>query len=299
MAQLHVSGGAQFIAPLRFKDGAVLNTVVPPTAVEAPITLALAGYSERFEGVPDYRQESVLAVTRTVEGPGWGVVVKIDRSEALAGMSSFRATLMGATLVGALLVIAMAVLFARLISRPIRRLTEAAVGVAEGDLGARADIRSRDEIGALASAVTTMTDTLVEANSVEALRNLELEAVNAQLEATDERVRSIVDHAAEGIITCSGDGIIQALNPAAAELLGRSASVIEGQSFAAHFGLGVDHAQPEGDNLLEWIWGRSDEVVGLFARSRRLGVRGVRAPPMGVGPLRWSHRPSEPGVPPG
>ena len=63
---------------------------------------------------------------------------------------------------------AMAVLFARLISRPIRRLTEAAVGVAEGDLGARADIRSRDEIGALASAVTTMTDTLVEANSVEA-----------------------------------------------------------------------------------------------------------------------------------
>jgi len=266
VAQLHVSGGAQFIAPLRFKDGAVLNTVVPPTAVEAPITLALAGYSERFEGVPDYRQESVLAVTRTVEGPGWGVVVKIDRSEALAGMSSFRATLMGATLVGALLVIAMAVLFARLISRPIRRLTEAAVGVAEGDLGARADIRSRDEIGALASAVTTMTDTLVEANSVEALRNLELEAVNAQLEATDERVRSIVDHAAEGIITCSGDGIIQALNPAAAELLGRSASVIEGQSFAAHFGLGVDHAQPEGDNLLEWIWGRSDEVVGLFAR---------------------------------
>jgi len=268
VAQRHTTGGAEFIAPLRFKDGAVLNIVVPPTAAEAPITLALAGHSARFEGVPDYRQQSVLAVTRTVDGTGWGVVVKIDRAEALAGMSSFRNTLMGATLVATLLLVAMAVFFARRISRPIQQLTHVAMGVAEGDLLARPDVRSRDEIGALASAVTVMTDTLVEANAAEASRNAELQAVNDQLAASDARVRSIVDHAAEGILTCGATGVISAVNPAAAELLGLDAAALAGRSFAEFFGFrgGNDEVEAERENLVQWIWSRDDEVVGLYAR---------------------------------
>ncbi len=268
IAQEHPSGGAEFIAPLRFAQGMVLDAVVPPTDTEVPITLALDGQTGRFDGVLDYRQQSVLAVTRTVDGPGWAVVVKIDRAEALAGVSSFRATLMGAIAVAALLVLAMAVLFARWISRPIQRLTEAAVGVAGGDLDAWADIRTRDEIGALASAVTSMTDTLVYANAAEALRVAELEAVNAALEASDARERSIVDHAAEGIITCSGYGVIESVNPAAASLLGRAADEIEGQPFGVHFGLSSTKGAvpPERANLVEWIWTRNEEVVGLYAR---------------------------------
>jgi len=268
VAQMHHSGGAEFIAPLRFADGVVLDVVVPPTETEAPITLALDGQTGRFDGVVDYRQQSVLAVTGTVDGPGWAVVVKIDRSEALAGVSSFRTTLMGAIVVTALLVLAMAVLFARWISRPIQRLTEAAVDVAAGDLDAWADIRTRDEIGALASAVAKMTDTLVCANAAEALRVTELETVNAQLEASDARERSIVDHAAEGIITCSGYGVIESVNPAAAVLLGRTADEIEGQPFGVHFGLSSSKGAvpPERANLVEWIWNRNEEVVGLYAR---------------------------------
>ncbi|MDW3219767.1 MAG: EAL domain-containing protein [Acidimicrobiales bacterium] len=268
VAQRHESGGAEFIAPLRFTDGAVLDLVIPASATEAPITLALAGHEQRFDGVPDYRAQSVLAVTRTVDGPGWAVVVKMDRAEALAGMASFRTTLVGATLIGALLVIGLAVLFGRRISKPIQRLTEAAVGVAEGDLAARADITTRDEIGALASAVTTMTDTLVHANEVEALRIRELEQVNAQLEASDANVRSIVDHAAEGIMTCSRAGIIESVNPATAALLGCPASAIEGQPFSHHFGVSSlgDDVDPERANLVEWIWNREEEVLGLYAR---------------------------------
>jgi diguanylate cyclase (GGDEF)-like protein/PAS domain S-box-containing protein len=268
VAQRHGSGGAEFIAPLRFKDGAVLDMVVPPTAAQAPITLALAGHSGRFDGVPDYRQQSVLAVTRTVEGSGWGVVVKIDRSEALAGVSSFRTTLLGATLVAALLVTAMAVMFARWISRPIQRLTEAAIDVVDGDLDARPDIRTRDEIGSLASAVSAMTDTLVRANAVEAMRISELETVNARLEVSDARTRSIVDNAADGIVTCSDDGIIESANPATEAILDLSLKDIEGRSFGAHFGLSTpdDETLPERVNLLEWIWRRDEEVVGLYAR---------------------------------
>lgn len=274
VAQRHDSGGAQFIAPLRFRDDAVLDMVIPASATDAPITLALAGNSQRFDGVPDYRGQPVLAVTRTVEGSGWAVVVKMDRAEALAGMASFRTTLLGATLIGTLLVIGLAVLFGRRISQPIQRLTQAAVGVAEGDLAARADITTRDEIGALASAVTTMTDTLVHANEVEVSRIRELEQVNAQLEASDANVRSIVDHAAEGIMTCSSAGIIESVNPATSALLGCPASAIEGQQFSVHFGVStIGHDfDPERSNLVEWIWNREEEVLGLFAR-RETGER--------------------------
>jgi len=268
VAQREPGGGAEFIAPLRFKEGAVLNIIVPASAAQAPITLALAGHEQRFDGVPDYRQQSVLAVTRTVEGPGWAVVVKMDRAEAVTGMAAFRTTIMVAMLVGALLVIAMAVLSARWISRPIQRLTSAAVGVADGDLDARADIRTKDEIGALAVAVRTMTDTLVESTEVEAQRNAELEVVNARLAASDAQVRSIVDHAAEAIITCDGDGVIRSANPAAVELLGQDTTALEGQEFSFFIGLSgaSDDLGSERSNLVDWIWQRREEVVGLYAR---------------------------------
>lgn len=279
VAQRTIEGDAEFVAPLRFREGAVLNMTVPAEAARAPITMALAGESTRFEGVPDYRQQQVLAVTRAVEATGWGVVVKIDRAEALASMSAFRTTLLWATIVGALLVSLFAVFFARWITRPIQRLTEAAVGVADGDLAARADVRSRDEIGVLADAVDTMTDTLVDSVATEAGRMDELLAVNAQLAASDARVRSIVDNAAEGIVTCDEQGIIQTANRAAGSLFGRNPASLVGQPFGSFVGLSrsgddVDADELPVPNLLEWAWDREEEIVGLFARC----ISGERVP---------------------
>jgi diguanylate cyclase (GGDEF)-like protein/PAS domain S-box-containing protein len=279
VAQLGPDGGAEFIAPLRFKDGAVLNLVIPASAAEAPITLAMAGEESRFDGVPDYRQKDVLAVTRSVEGPGWGVVVKIDRAEALSGLASFRNALMGALFVGALLVIVLATLFARWITRPIERVTNAAVAVASGDLDRRAHIRSRDEIGALAHAVATMADTLVDSAETETKRSSELEFVNAQLATSDARVRSIVDNAAEGIIACDRHGIIQRANEAAGSIVGLHPDFLTGNCFGTYFGMAAqteDAFVPMRENILEWIYQQPQEVVGLYARhddGRRVPIR--------------------------
>ena len=53
---------------------------------------------------------------------------------------------------------------ARNLTRPLRRLTEAIHAMAAGKLEQRVDIRSRDEIGELASAFNTMSTQLVQSN---------------------------------------------------------------------------------------------------------------------------------------
>jgi signal transduction histidine kinase/CheY-like chemotaxis protein len=56
--------------------------------------------------------------------------------------------------------VAMAFLFRRRIVGPVRRLTDVAGRVAAGDLSARAEVESSDEIGVLATSINTMTQRL-------------------------------------------------------------------------------------------------------------------------------------------
>jgi diguanylate cyclase (GGDEF)-like protein len=186
--------GAQLIAPLRFKDDAVLALIVPQTATAAPITLAMAGEAGRFGDTVDYRQTEVLAVTRHVEKTGWGVVVKIDREEALAGVEHFQGTV-AITLAGVILLVLM-ISFAvgKMVWRPVREVTAAAVSVAGGDRSRRADVYRFDELGDLAGAVNTMTDELVHAATADASRRVELEQVNSLLLSSEERLTHQAQH---------------------------------------------------------------------------------------------------------
>lgn len=73
----------RLLTPLRF-------TPRPPTTAgsqEGGLALAsetAAAGTEGFDRFIDYRGETVLAVTRTIAGTPWGLVVKIDETEAMA-----------------------------------------------------------------------------------------------------------------------------------------------------------------------------------------------------------------------
>ncbi len=67
----------------------------------------------------------------------------------------------GGAMAGAsVLVLLIALVIARRVSRPIRALEAAAVKVAEGDVTQSVDIRSKDEIGSLASSFNVMVDNI-------------------------------------------------------------------------------------------------------------------------------------------
>ncbi len=91
------------------------------------------------------------------------------------------------------------------ITAPLARLTAAATDVAEGDLERKVEIRSRDELGALARAFNHMIDRLRTSRDAEAqalaresaLRQAEVEALT-RLEQTVARYLRFVQQVAEG-----------------------------------------------------------------------------------------------------
>jgi signal transduction histidine kinase len=166
LAMADPQGDALFIAPTRFDPNAAFTRHVSRSETRSPITRALLGYEGTFTDTVDYRGVQVFAATRYVPEAGWGIVVKMDRSEALAGSAVFgRILLIGLGIVGAPAIVG-GWLGVRAIRRPVLELTSTAVAVTRGDTARRAAVRSHDEIGVLAAAFNEMTSSLVEMTSV-------------------------------------------------------------------------------------------------------------------------------------
>lgn len=153
---------AVFTTPLRFDPDVSLEITIPMSNVAVPMVQALSGIETTYENFTDYREVTVLAATHHIGATGWGVVVKQDRSEALATVSRLGWFLLAAGAAGfAALVIAAGVI-ARRRTRPIYAIAYAAAAVAAGDLDSRAGLDRADELGVLARAIDDMADQLVE-----------------------------------------------------------------------------------------------------------------------------------------
>jgi|GEM_PF-5967535 len=74
-----------FLSPLRFMEGERPGRHIAfgDTGVAEPARQATRGVDAFHQGV-DYRGEPVLAAARPIAGTPWGLVVKVDRGEALA-----------------------------------------------------------------------------------------------------------------------------------------------------------------------------------------------------------------------
>ncbi|MCP5099279.1 MAG: HAMP domain-containing protein, partial [Chloroflexi bacterium] len=97
------------------------------------------------------------------------------------------------------------VLIAQRLTRPIHQLVNTATAVTQGNLEQRSGILGFDEIGKLATAFDTMTETL-------ARRNRQLLEKASELEA-------IVDSIADGVLVINNQDEIITFNPAAQNLL--------------------------------------------------------------------------------
>ncbi len=116
----------------------------------------------------------------------------------------------------ALIAVGLSILFARTLTRPLRLLRDAALGLAQGDLTRRAPVKSQDEIGDLARAFDRMATRLDE--SIAAL-------------ARDRgQMRAVFDTMADGLLVADPDARVRLLNPAAGVLLGVSAAGAAGKT---------------------------------------------------------------------
>ena len=162
LAKRDENGDALFFVPLRFDTFAALSRTVAQEEVNVPVTQALLKNEQLFIDTVDYRGKPVLAATRYLPETDWGLVVKIDQTEALAPVTNMRNLLAFVILVSSIGIIILSFFVPRTITRPLINLTLVASQISDGDLSQRADMTTHDEIGRLGQAFNKMTATLTE-----------------------------------------------------------------------------------------------------------------------------------------
>lgn len=130
----------------------------------------------------------------------------------------------------------------RAVIRPIERATRAMNAITGGNLEARMNSAASDEIGQLANSFNTMTH--------------ELKRTYASLQRERNKLTTIIQSSAEGIVVSDAMDRIVLVNPAACELMGRSQEAFFRDGFLALF------ESPE--EVGQWLV--SDGVAGPYLR---------------------------------
>lgn len=158
-------GDGLFLTPTRFNKFAALSKVVSKKETSDPIIQALFKNQKLYTDAVDYRKKPVLASTKYIETPDWGLVVKIDKEEAFSSISELQKLLIVIILSSLILVIFISYYFAQNITRPIIDLTKVAGDISKGNLSARAAVRTDDEIGILSRVFNQMAKKLLGART--------------------------------------------------------------------------------------------------------------------------------------
>jgi len=142
---------------VELKDSVLLQPLGDSTSVRE----GLAGNSGVRTGT-GYLGQEALSAYGPLKLPGlqWAIVARVDESEALAPVSAFARNVALSTAAIVLLVCLLALLFARILTRPVKELAAAVRKVTGGDLGVRVPVTTRDEFGELANSFNDMSGSL-------------------------------------------------------------------------------------------------------------------------------------------
>jgi signal transduction histidine kinase/CheY-like chemotaxis protein/HAMP domain-containing protein len=158
LAQLD-GDGALYVGNMRHIPDAAFHYHVTLDKLAQPMRSALAG--QHGKGIRfDYADIEVIGAWRYLPALRWGMVVKMDTSEAFAPL--YRLQKLGLIVLGLVLLLAsiVALLFGRALVKPIRQLIMATERIAGGELTRRAPLVGCDEFRQLAGSFNTMTERL-------------------------------------------------------------------------------------------------------------------------------------------
>ena len=158
VADVTANGTPESVARREVETGdSVLLQPVDTTAVER----ALAGESG-VDTATDYVGAESLVAYAPLDIPGldWAIVAAIRKSEALAPVDRFARNLALSTAAIVLMVCLLALLFSRILTRPVLKLADAVRRVSGGELGVSVPVTARDEFGELGAAFNDMSASL-------------------------------------------------------------------------------------------------------------------------------------------
>lgn len=190
-----------------------------------------------------------------VDGTRIGALVLHEDATVVADLRRVvTRTLFVAAVLGGLLATVLAALVTNRAVRPVRRLTEAAEQIAEGDLTARVDSTRNDEVGRLATAFGGM------ATSLQA-REEDLRTAATREATLRERLEAVTASMDEALLAIDGDGTVAMANPAVGRLLAVDAQALVGRRL---------------DDVLDGTAEDGQSLVRALGRPGALDVRLVR-----------------------
>ena len=202
------------------------STVSSAGISEIADEIAAALDSTRPRAALNVAGQPVYAAVSNIEDPEIGGtvgrVVAVSEAQALAETQRKQAQrLFVLALLGALLSGAAAALISGRLVAPIRRLTDVAAAVREGNLDVDVDIGSADEVGVLGRTFDEMTTSL----STQATQLRDAAGVQARLRA---RLEALTSSMSDGLVAVNPDGKVVTFNPAAQRLVGRDITDVLG-----------------------------------------------------------------------
>lgn len=147
------------------------------------------------------------SVTNKASGKISSVIyIRADISSINSIIAKNRTTMIQATLFALLLTIVLAYVLARSITGPINKLTHTVEKLSQGEATVNVDVKSDDEIGQLAFMFNNLRS--------------ELDATMLAMTNEKNKLGTILEYMADGLIAIDLDGHILHINPAAVSMLG-------------------------------------------------------------------------------
>lgn len=230
--------------------------------------------------VMHYSGDEVLVSYRPVDyqpdsGIPWGMVAKIDLTEAYAPVTHLRHLLLGLQFCLVIFGMVVSFLVARRVTKPVLGLADTASKIARGNLDVRVPITSTDEVGMLGAAFNHMTSELAASRDqleerIEQ-RTAELNASQKKLRRQTQILQSILDSMGDGVIVADQDGNSVFWNPAGEQIVGIGPQNVDPSKWSQVYGCyladGVTMCPSEDLPLARAMRGESLDDAILFLKN--------------------------------
>lgn len=190
--------------------------------------LAKAVHKEEGMGrTEDYAGADVFAAYRYLPTFGWGLVVKIDAREAMAGVLTLGATLATVGFFIILLAALLSVVLARHVTKPVRTLSMSMTTLGPGHWNYRRSVHTGDELETLDNVAADLAKRLnVFYKDLEGQVRQRTKELSVQF----QKDRVILQSIHHGIVAVDAKGLITDVNKSAAEIIGEKESDLIGKS---------------------------------------------------------------------
>ena len=148
---------------MRSASRLIPHSVLTTRVNSLSLKTAVAGRTGALE-TPDYRNIDVFSAYEPLHLPAlhWIVLAEIDYAESVIPVRGLRNDILLVSLIISLFILAIARIISGMVTQPVIALKKAATKLGLGDYSTKVEVRSGDEIGALAGTFNTMADRIRE-----------------------------------------------------------------------------------------------------------------------------------------